>query len=424
MKILTVFGTRPEAIKLCPIVQELQLQASQGDVGDYGLRSLVCVTAQHRDLLDQVLTVFGVQPDFDLNLMEADQTLAQIAAGVFEGLDRILSAEKPDRVIVQGDTTSAAIAAIAAYYAGIQVAHVEAGLRTGDKWSPFPEELNRRLVGVTADLHLAPTAAACENLLREGIDRARIVISGNPVIDALLWAERQKRSDRVCNLLAACGRQSRILLVTAHRRENFGAPLRQVCIALRTLARQFAADVHIVYPVHPNPNVRSVVYQELGGVAGVHLIEPLDYLDLVHLMKQCYLVLTDSGGLQEEAPSLGKPVLVLREVTEREEAVAAGTVRLVGTGTDRIVAEASSLLTDDCEYRCMAEAVNPYGDGLARRRIVAALLGQPYQEFTPQPLPKQGSQSSALLPGAGSRYSPRLSNAGRAASAILTRRRQ
>jgi UDP-N-acetylglucosamine 2-epimerase (non-hydrolysing) len=382
MKILTIFGTRPEAIKLCPIVHELQGQASKYRADGAKVCSTVCVTAQHRDMLDQVLTVFGVRPDFDLNLMTANQTLAQIGSGLFKGLEKILRAEKPEWVIVQGDTTSAAIAAIAAYYAGVQVAHVEAGLRTGDKWHPFPEEINRRLVGVTADLHLAPTAACCENLLHEGIDRSRIVISGNPVIDALFWAESQDRSERVRKLLAECC-ESRVLLVTAHRRENLGAPLRRICSALRTLAKQFAADVQIVYPVHPNPNVHSVVYQELDGVAGVHLTEPLDYLDLVHLMKQCYLVLTDSGGLQEEAPSLGKPVLVLREVTERPEAVAAGTVRLIGTDTQRIVSDASFLLTDISEYRRMAEAINPYGDGFASQRSVAALLGQPYEEFTP-----------------------------------------
>jgi UDP-N-acetylglucosamine 2-epimerase (non-hydrolysing) len=383
MKVLTIFGTRPEAIKLCPIVHELQRRAKERSAGDDELRSLVCVTAQHRDMLDQVLKLFDVQPDFDLNLMATGQTLAQVAAGVFRGLDAILSAERPDWVIVQGDTTTAAIAAIAAFYAGARVAHVEAGLRTGDKKNPFPEEVNRRLVSVAADLHFAPTASSCENLMHEGIDRSHIVISGNPVIDALLWAGRESTSGRVLKLLAACGSGSRILLVTAHRRESFGTPLRRICIALRALAKQFPDDVRIVYPVHPNPNVRSVVYEELDGLAGVHLIEPLDYLDLVHLMKHCYLVLTDSGGIQEEAPSIGKPVLVLRELTERPEAVTAGTVRLVGTEAQSIIAEASLLLTDTCKYRRMAELTNPYGDGLASRRIVAALLGQPYKEFTP-----------------------------------------
>lgn len=382
MKILSIIGTRPEAIKLCPIVQELQRRGNQNGGCGSGLRSILCVTAQHRNLLDQVLEAFGQRPDFDLNLMEANQSLAQVAAGVFSGLDRVLLVEKPDWVVVQGDTTTAAIAAIAGYYAKIRVAHVEAGLRTGDKWHPFPEEINRRLVTAAADLHLAPTSAACENLEREGIDRRSIVVSGNPVIDALFWAERQRPSEYARQLLASCGPESRILLVTSHRRENFGEPLRRICRALRRLAEQFSGDVKIVYPAHPNPNVRTVVAGELEGVPGLHMIEPLNYLDLVHVMKSSYLVLTDSGGIQEEAPSLGKPVLVLRDVTERPEAVAAGTVKLVGTNTDQIVAEASSLLRDASLYHRMSRALNPYGDGLASRRIVSALFGEPYEEFS------------------------------------------
>lgn len=403
MKILTVFGTRPEAIKLAPVLRELARRANglSGGNGDRGIQSIVCVTAQHRRMLDQVLTLFGIRPQYDLDIMAEGQTLAQVGAAIFAGLGPILQSEKPDWVIVQGDTTSAAIAALTGFYCGAKVAHVEAGLRTGDKGQPFPEEINRRITTISADLHLAPTAAARNNLLGEGVADDAIRVTGNPVIDALHWASAQAPSSSVQQLLAACGvcaeagngmgRDSfgpakRLVLVTAHRRENFGAPLQHIAAALRELAHRYNGQVQIVYPVHPNPNVRTVVERELSGVAAIRLIEPLDYLDLVQLMKHSYLVLTDSGGIQEEAPSLGKPVLVLREVTERPEAVTAGTVKLVGTDRERILSQAIRLLDSSSEYRAMSEAVNPYGDGLASKRIAAALLGEssePFRAATP-----------------------------------------
>lgn len=367
MKVLCVFGTRPEAIKMAPVVQELRRHSER-------LETVVCVTAQHRELLDQVLRLFDIQPDYDLDIMLDDQTLTDTTVSVLTKVGDVLEREKPDWVLVQGDTTTAMAAALAAFYRRIPVGHVEAGLRTWDKLRPYPEEVNRKLADAVSDFHFAPTETAKANLLREGIREEGIVVTGNTVIDALLdVAARDYDVDRGPLAEVPFG-DGRIILVTAHRRENFGEPLRNICMALRDIAEK-CPDIHIVYPVHPNGNVRQAVQPILSGAAGITLLEPMDYLSFVHLMKHSYLILTDSGGLQEEAPSLGVPVLLLREVTERPEAVAAGTARVVGTQRDAIVKAALRLLEDKREYESMARAVNPYGDGLASARIVSALMG-------------------------------------------------
>ena len=363
-RVLSIFGTRPEAVKMAPVVAEL---AAAPD-----FESLICVTAQHREMLDQVLGLFAIRPDFDLNLMQPDQSLADLTAAVIRGLDPILDEVKPDWVLVQGDTTTVMAAALSSFYHRARLGHVEAGLRTDDKWQPFPEEINRRMASVIADLHFAPTELARQNLRREGVRPDRIVVTGNTVIDALLrvadlpydWGSgplRQVPPDR------------RLITVTAHRRENFGSPLEEVFEALRTLAGEFAGDIHLVYPVHRNPNVAEPAHRLLDGVANISLVEPLDYLPMVQLLKRSHLVLTDSGGLQEEAPALGVPVLVLRQVTERPEALEAGTARLVGTDRERILEEARRLLRDPVAHAQMARAANPYGDGHASARIVEAL---------------------------------------------------
>ena len=370
MKILSVFGTRPEAVKMAPVVRQLAQTA--------GVEARVCVTAQHRQMLDQVLEVFQIQPDYDLDLMRDDQTLAQVSAAIFTKLDPILVDFQPDWVLAQGDTTTVAITSLLSYYRRVRFGHVEAGLRTHDKWQPFPEEVNRRVAGVVADLHFAPTDAARQNLLNEGVDDSLIRVTGNPVIDALTIVAQQSEPLEISNLLASIGlttsrlTTSRLILVTAHRRENFGQPLEDVCEALRQLASR--GDVEIVYPVHLNPNVQEPVQRLLGNVPHITLLPPLDYLPLVHLMKRARIILTDSGGIQEEAPAFGVPVLVLREVTERPEGVAAGTLKLVGTDTRRIVEEATRLLDDPSAHAEMARASNPFGDGHASERIIEALL--------------------------------------------------
>jgi len=338
-----------------------------------GVESRVCVTAQHREMLDQVLDLFSIRPDYDLDLMRPDQPLADLSSALFAGLDPVLKEVRPDWVLLQGDTTTVMAASLLAYYHRARVGHIEAGLRTGDKWQPFPEEINRRVAGVVADLHFAPTGWARDNLLREGIPADRILVTGNPVIDALL-AVSSRPYDWKSGPLAAIPDDRRIVLVTAHRRENFGAPLESILTALRILAETYPGEITIVYPVHLNPNVQEPARRMLGDLTNVRLLPPLDYLPMVHLMKRAHLVLTDSGGLQEEAPALGTPVLVLRRVTERPEALEAGTARLVGTDTARIVAEARRLLDDPSSHAAMARAVNPYGDGHAAERIVAALL--------------------------------------------------
>ena len=365
LRVLSVIGTRPEAVKMSPVVQQLSKTA--------GIESLVCVTAQHREMLDQVLNLFGIHPNIDLNLMKPDQSLAQLTAAIFTNLDPILKDTKPDWILAQGDTTTVMATALLAYYNHVKFGHVEAGLRTGDKFQPFPEEINRRVAGVTADLHFAPTAWSKQNLLKENIPANQIIVTGNPVIDALQQVAKQPTPTLVNQLREKIG-NSRLLLVTAHRRENFGLPLQNICAAIKTLAESYGDDIHIIYPVHLNPNVQNTVYPQLGMTSNITLLPPLDYLPMVHLLKHASLVLTDSGGLQEEAPGLGIPVLVMRDTTERPEGIAAGTVRLVGTDTARIISAVHQLLDNPQEYEKMAHAANPYGDGHASERITQALL--------------------------------------------------
>lgn len=363
--VLSVFGTRPEAVKMAPVV--LRLKRTPGIV------SQVCVTAQHRQMLDQVLPLFDLRPDYDLDLMTPNQSLAETAAAVFSGLEPVLDQVRPDWVLIQGDTTTVAATALLAYYRQIRVGHVEAGLRTGDKWRPFPEEINRRVAGVVADLHFAPTEWARGNLLREGVAAERIVVTGNPVIDAL-QAIAALPYDAAHGPLADLSPERRLILVTAHRRESFGRPLEGIFAALKRLAERYASQADILYPVHMNPNVREPARRILGGLPNVRLVEPLDYRTMVYGLQRAHLVLTDSGGLQEEAPALGTPVLVMRDLTERPEALEAGTARLVGTDPQRILAEASRLMDDPAAHAAMARAANPYGDGHAAERIVDALL--------------------------------------------------
>jgi len=364
VKVLCVFGTRPEAIKMAPVVKELRKHPNH-------FETKVCVTAQHREMLDQVLELFDIRPDYDLNVMQENQSLAQVTANVLNRLDPVIVKEKPDWVLVQGDTTTAMAAALVAFYHRVKIGHVEAGLRTWNKFHPFPEEINRKIADSLCDLHFAPTETARRNLLREGIDGASILTTGNTVIDAL-WEVVERPYQWRDGPLASVPHNGRLILVTAHRRENFGQPLENICEALKKIAAAYD-DVHVVYPVHLNPNVQRAAHSLLGDVPNITLLGPLDYLPLVQLMKRAYLVLTDSGGLQEEAPGLGKPVLVLREVTERPEAVEAGTVKVVGTEMQTIVRETARLLDEPAEYERMARAVNPYGDGHASERIVRAL---------------------------------------------------
>lgn len=357
---------------MAPVVQAI---AAHPD-----LDSRVCVTAQHREMLDQVLALFSLDAHHDLDLMTAGQSPAQVLTRVVDQLGAILDAERPDWVLVQGDTTTAMAAALAAAYAGVRVGHVEAGLRTFDRRQPFPEEINRLVVGVTADLHFAPTPRSRDHLLAEAKDAATVFVTGNSVIDALLQVADMPPPAGP-SPLDSVPDDRRVVLVTAHRRENFGAPFRAAFGGLADLATRFADDIHIVYPVHPNPNVQGVAHELLGALPNVTLCDPLDYHHLVQVMARSTLVITDSGGIQEEAPSVGKPVLVLRDVTERPEAVDAGTVELVGCDRDRIVERASELLTNAAAYDRMAQRANPYGDGKTSSRVVAALLGEPVDEF-------------------------------------------
>ncbi|MDY0022385.1 non-hydrolyzing UDP-N-acetylglucosamine 2-epimerase [Arenimonas caeni] len=371
-RVMVVFGTRPEAIKMAPVVSALKATP--------GVETLVCVTAQHRQMLDQVLELFGLAPDDDLDVMAPGQALPDLFARILTGMSGVLAARKPDLVLVHGDTSTTLATALAAFYARVPVGHVEAGLRTGDLQAPWPEEANRRLTAPLASLHFAPTARSRDNLLAEGIPAAQLHVTGNTVIDALLSVVA--RIDADASLAASLAARfpfldpsRRLVLVTGHRRENFGEGFEQMCQAIADLAGR--GDTQVVYPVHLNPNVQEPVNRILGGVAGVHLIEPLDYLPFVYLMSRAHLILTDSGGIQEEAPSLGKPVLVMRDTTERPEAVEAGTVRLVGTDRAHIVAEATRLLDDDAAHAAMARAHNPYGDGRAAARIAAIIAGRP-----------------------------------------------
>lgn len=370
LTVLSIFGTRPEAVKMAPVVRALQ--------ADPRFQSIVCVTAQHRQMLDQALQLFQIQPDFDLNLMRPDQSLPALTAAALEALEPVLTKTRPDWILAQGDTTTVLAAALMAYYHKIRFGHVEAGLRTGDKFAPFPEEINRRLAGVMADLHFAPTAWARENLLREGVAAEKILVTGNPVIDALRWVADRPFDPQTLlplglNLTALTEAGRRIVLVTAHRRENFGAPLETIFQTILSLAQQRLGQVEFIYPVHLNPHVQQPARRILGGQPNIHLLPPLDYLPLVNVLKRAALVLTDSGGLQEEAPGLGVPVLVLREVTERPEGVAAGTVRLVGADPQRITENVNLLLDSPEEHARMARAVNPYGDGRTAQRILNAL---------------------------------------------------
>ena len=370
MKVLTVFGTRPEAIKMAPLVKHLETVA--------GIDSSVCVTAQHRQMLDQVLELFQIRPAHDLNVMRPGQDLTSITSEILQAIGTVYDAVRPDIVLVHGDTSTTFAASLAAYYQRIPVGHVEAGLRTGNLYSPWPEEANRRLTGALAELHFAPTATSRDNLLRENVPAARVIVTGNTVIDALL-AVQAKIGDSPTLARQLAGRfpflrdDARLLLITGHRRENFGDGFERICEAIRQLAERFP-DADIVYPVHLNPNVQAPVKRLLAGIGNVHLIEPLDYLPFVYLMTRSTLILTDSGGIQEEAPSLGKPVLVMRDTTERPEAVEAGTVRLVGTDVAAIVGGVAELLDDPAAYTRMSVAHNPYGDGRACERIAAALL--------------------------------------------------
>jgi UDP-N-acetylglucosamine 2-epimerase (non-hydrolysing) len=376
MNVLTVFGTRPEAIKMAPLIKALQQEAT--------IRTVVCVTGQHRKMLDQVLRLFDIVPDFDLAVMTHDQSLNTLSAHVLTALDQVLDDLHSDCVVVHGDTTTAMAASVAAFHRRIPIGHVEAGLRTYDLSRPWPEEMNRRVVDAVSNLLFAPTAGAKANLLDEKLG-GRVFVTGNTVIDALVATAARIDSDaKLQTLLAArfpyLATDRRLLLVTGHRRESFGGGFAAICAALDRLSRR--PDIEIVYPVHLNPHVRDPVLSALAGHQNIHLIEPQDYLSFVYLMRRAHVVLTDSGGVQEEAPSLGKPVLVMRAVTERPEAVAAGTVRLVGTCEDRIVATVSELFDDEAIYRRSAHNMNPYGDGQAAGRIVAALVGRSVCEFT------------------------------------------
>ncbi len=362
IKVISVFGTRPEAIKMAPLVKKLSQEED--------INSKVVVTAQHREMLDQVLDLFEIKPDYDMDIMKQGQTLTGVTTRVLNGLEEIFQAEKPDIVLVHGDTTTTFSAALAAFYQKIAVGHVEAGLRTFNKYSPYPEEMNRKLTGSITDLHFAPTETSMDNLLRENIPREKITVTGNTVIDALLdVAEKPFPMEQI---LPDIDWKKRIILLTAHRRENWGEPLKNIFIAAKQIIAEFP-DTELVFPVHKNPKVSQLANELLGDTKRIHLIEPLDYLPFVNLMSRSYLVLTDSGGMQEEAPSLGKPVLVLRETTERPEAVTAGTVKMVGTAKDEVYQAAADLLKNNLAYKEMAHAVNPYGDGKASGRIIRAI---------------------------------------------------
>ncbi|HYF84407.1 MAG TPA: UDP-N-acetylglucosamine 2-epimerase (non-hydrolyzing) [Clostridia bacterium] len=365
IKVLSIFGTRPEAIKMAPLVKALK--------ADSRFESYVCVTAQHRDMLDQVLDIFDIQPDFDLDIMKDRQTLTDITVNALAGLEKVIKELQPDIILVHGDTTTTFVGSLAAFYNKVQIGHVEAGLRTFNKYSPYPEEMNRKLTGAMADIHFSPTATSKENLLREGVKEESIYVTGNTAIDALKTTVNKSFEFYTEELKKLDYDKKRILMVTAHRRENLGEPLENICRALKTIAETHE-DVEIVYAVHKNPAVRETVFGILDNMPGVHLLDPLDVDEMHNLMARCFMVLTDSGGLQEEAPSLGKPVLVLRTETERPEAIEFGTLKLAGVDEKNILELTETLLTDEKEYLKMANAVNPYGDGHASARIIDSLL--------------------------------------------------
>ncbi len=369
LKILTIIGTRPEAIKMAPVLIELKRHKGF-------FKTRICVTAQHRELLDQVLGIFGIVPDIDLHLMEPDQDLHTLTSRVMIEVSHVLEEERPDLLLVQGDTTTVMTASLAAFYQKVSVGHIEAGLRTKDSCFPFPEEMNRRLTSVLASYHFAPTERARQALLRENVPKDRIFVTGNTVIDALHLILNKPKRERVADILKSCDLSSgrkRLILVTAHRRESFGGPLEEICTGLKALAER-NQDVSILYPVHLNPNVRKPVFRILQNVKGIHLIDPVEYDVMTHLMKESYFIITDSGGIQEEAPSLGRPVLILRTKTERPEVVEAGVAKLIGPKADAIMTEGERLLHDRDEYKSMAKTISPYGDGRAAERITRVLL--------------------------------------------------
>lgn len=361
IKVMSVFGTRPETIKMAPLVKELSKREE--------FESIVCVTAQHRQMLDQVLSAFAIQPEYDLDIMQQGQTLSDITARVLKGLEKVIGEVRPDMILVHGDTTTTFAGALAAYYARVAIGHVEAGLRTYDKYSPYPEEMNRQFVGCMADLHFAPTQLSCENLVKEGKDPKKIVVTGNTAIDALSTTVREDYRDELLDWAAG----SRLLVLTAHRRENLGEPMHRMFRAIRRIADEFP-DVKMVYPVHLNPLVQKAADEEFGGCNQIRLVPPMEVVEFHNLLARSYLILTDSGGIQEEAPSLGKPVIVLRDTTERPEGIAAGTLKLAGTNEETVYSMIRELLTDEAEYARMSHASNPYGDGRASARIADAIV--------------------------------------------------
>lgn len=375
IKVLIVFGTRPEAIKMAPVIKQFELNRER-------FETIICVTAQHREMLDQVMNLFEINPKYDLDLMTNNQTLPDLTSKVLLGIAEVMEKEKPDLVCVQGDTTTTFVTSLAAYYLKIPIAHIEAGLRTRNKYSPFPEEINRRLTSHLADFHFAPTEESKNNLIREGIPEISIYITGNTVIDALKWVVKRQNETAIdekwkefflSKYNISLLNPTKTILVTGHRRESFGEGFKRICFALAILAKN-NSNIQIIYPVHLNPNVQQPVYSSIGNIGNIHLIEPLDYEPFIFLMNKSYLILTDSGGIQEEAPSLGKPVLVMRETTERPEGVKAGTAKLVGTDSKRIVSETEKLLYDKMEYEKMAKAINPYGDGNSAKEIINFIL--------------------------------------------------
>ena len=372
IKALIVIGTRPEAIKTAPVIMEMYRRPESFEV-------CICVTGQHREMLDQVLQLFSIKPDYDLNIMKDDQSLSELTSRLLHALDRIIFRENPDWVLVQGDTTSAMVGSLVAYYHGIKIGHIEAGLRTYDKHHPFPEEINRRITGTVADFHFAPTPIARDNLVREGVADQTISVTGNTVIDSLLHVVRIFENEHL-EELKEIPDSRRLILVTAHRRENFGKSLDQICSAIRTIADIYGDEVHFVYPVHLNPNIRNPVKQLLSNIRNITLLDPLPYRAFVQLMNRSYLILTDSGGIQEEAPSLNKPVLVMRNTTERPEAIEAGAAKIVGTDSGSIVKAAKNLLDNSAEYQSMANTKNPYGDGNAAEKICEALFNSNTKE--------------------------------------------
>ena len=367
IKVMTIFGTRPEAIKMAPLVKELEKREE--------IESIVCVTAQHREMLDQVLEIFNINPDYDLNIMKSNQTLTSITANVLDELNTVINEVKPDIVLVHGDTTTTLSASLAAFYNQCKVGHVEAGLRTYNKYSPYPEEINRQVTGVIADLHFAPTNESKKNLIKEGKCESDIYVTGNTAIDTLKTTVKSNYTNEIIDKIG----NDRIILLTAHRRENLGDTMKNMFLAIKKIVEEFD-DVQVVYPVHLNPKVRDVADEILGDNKKIHLIEPLNVVDFHNFMEKSYIIMTDSGGIQEEAPSLGKPVLVLRDTTERPEGVEAGTLKLVGTNKDNIYEATKELLTDKELYKAMSTALNPYGDGFASKYIVDIIIDRLYNK--------------------------------------------